>query len=160
MKKLTYALIFLLGFFSCAFIFYSALYFKVEKPLGFTGFTVISEETPGDWITNKDIVILNDRIIIYINGATLSSYADTGSMIPLLDKNSNGIRIKPENENQINTGDIVSYRKGNDLIVHRVIKKAEDEQGVYFITKGDGNQLADEKIRFSDIKYVTIGILY
>ena len=81
-------------------------------------------------------------------------------MKPLLDFNSNGIRIVPKNEEQISVGDIISFEQNGDLIVHRVVEKSEDEEGVYFITKGDNNSASDGKIRFKDIKYVTVGVIW
>lgn len=81
-------------------------------------------------------------------------------MKPVIDGDANGIRIAPESPDQISVGDIVTFKQGNALIVHRVIEKGIDEQGVYFITKGDNNDLSDGKLRFEDIKYVTVAIVY
>jgi len=81
-------------------------------------------------------------------------------MKPLLDKGANGIRITPKNENEINVGDIVSYKFKDILVVHRVVEKGTDDKGIYFITQGDNNILSDGKIRFDDIEYVTIGIIW
>jgi signal peptidase I len=113
---------------------------------------------PGDWITKNDIILQKDKIIINVENASLSNYADSGSMLPVLDYESNGIRIVPSDAEQIEVGDIVTF--SNENIVHRVIEKGEDEEGYWFITKGDNNDINDAKIRFQDIKYVTIGILY
>jgi hypothetical protein len=44
--------------------------------------------------------------------------------------------------------------------VHRVIDKGIDEKGVYFVTKGDNNSVVDGKVRFKDIEYVTIAIIW
>ena len=46
-----------------------------------------------------------------------------------------------------NIGDIVTYRKDNYFITHRIIKK----DGNTFITKGDANNVPDEMIDFNDI---------
>ena len=81
-------------------------------------------------------------------------------MKPLFDHSSNGIRIKPVSEDDINIGDIITFKEGNLLIIHRVIEKGIDNNGVYFITKGDNNFVSDGKIRFKDIEYKTIGIIY
>ena len=96
--------------------------------------------------------------MINIPNASISSYAPTGSMKPTFDQGSNGIRIIPNSAEQIETGDIVTF--GDQNIVHRVIEKGKDEDGYWFVTKGDNNQMSDGKIRFEDIKYVTIGVLY
>jgi signal peptidase I len=98
-----------------------------------------------------------------IKDAVWSNFADTNSMDPFLDANSNGIEIKPDSADQIQVGDIISYKSeyANGIIIHRVIEKGSDEQGTYFKVKGDNNSLKDPgKIRFSQIEGVLIGILY
>lgn len=158
-KKLI--LIFLLGFFSCALLFYVLGFSDLEVPF-VTGFISFENnaESPSDWVSNEDIIILEDKIILNIPHATLSNYASSGSMRPFLDKGANGIRIKPSNETQIEVGDIISYKSFGFLVVHRVVERGIDSKGVYFIPQGDSNVFQDGKIRFEDIEYVTIGIIY
>ena len=81
-------------------------------------------------------------------------------MKPVLDENSHGIRIIPKSENDIHLGDIVTYEKNNELIIHRVVEIGKDENGTYFIPKGDNNAVDDGKIRFNDIKYVTVAMIW
>lgn len=157
-----------ISMFSLGFISYPLLseYVEIsqESPFSFISFTgrstINSLSSPSDFIEKDNVFVYSDKVVINIPGATLSSYEDTGSMEPILDSNSNGIRIKPESEQEIEIGDIVSFRKNGILIVHRVIEKGIDNQGVYFITKGDNNNFNDGKIRFQDIEYITVGILY
>lgn len=151
-----YVFMFLIGFLSCVALFYVTG--SVEQPFGmaFSG----SVDAPSDYIQEDDIYLYSDKIVINLDSAKISRYADTGSMKPVLDENSNGIKIKPVSEDDINVGDIISYRSGFDLIVHRVVEKGVDNQGVYFITKGDNNDVTDGKIRFSDIEYKTVGVLW
>ena len=160
-KLIKTGIIFLFGFLSANLVSYFYIYY-LEIPFSNNfGFSVInSEKTPSDFINENQIKIYPDKIIIEIPDISLSRYASSGSMEPILDKNSNGIRIVPKSEKQIQVGDIISFKKDNYLIVHRVVEKGRDDQGVYFITKGDNNSLNDGKIRFEDIKYITIGILY
>jgi len=115
---------------------------------------------PYDFIDEKQIEIFEDKIIINLEGASLSRYAPTGSMLPLLDAGSNGIRIVPESEEEIHRGDIITFQEGRNLIVHRVIEIGTDEEGTYFITKGDNNDISDGKIRFRDVRYITVGIIW
>ena len=154
-------LIFMLGFFSCAFLFFS---FGSDLEIPFkTGLSVLGGDdisAPTDWVSEEDIIILGDKVILRIDGATLSNYVDSGSMVPVLDKGANGIRVVPESEAQVGVGDIVSFRVGGLLVVHRVVEKGFDGDGVYFVMKGDANLISDGKIRFEDIEYVTIGIIY
>jgi len=116
--------------------------------------------SPNNFIDEGDILIYPDKIVIKINGASISRYEPTGSMKPVLDEIANGIRVKPKSEMEIDVGDIVSFKKDDFLIVHRVIEKGIDEKGIFFITKGDNNDFSDGKIRFKDIEFITIGILY
>jgi len=45
--------------------------------------------------------------------------------------------------------------------VHRVVYKGKDSIGTYFILKGDNNEEVDPgKVRFEQIKYKTIAIIY
>jgi hypothetical protein len=155
-------LIFTAGFISCLIVFYlfSSYSSGLDNPLGnsFTSFNS-NAKAPGDWINLEQIEVNDDSIVIKIPNASLSSYAPTGSMKPVFDAGANGIRIIPASSNQINIGDIVTY--GDENIVHRVVEKGQDENGAWFLTKGDNNNVDDgDKIRFSDIKYVTIGVLY
>lgn len=115
---------------------------------------------PTNRINGTQIEIKNDRIIIHINNAVINQYANTSSMMPIINENANSIEIVPENPEQIHEGDIITFEQGNLLIVHRVIETGYDEKGWYAITKGDNSQGNDGKIRFEQIKYVTIGILY
>ncbi|MCU0642421.1 MAG: hypothetical protein MUF61_02480 [archaeon] len=125
-----------------------------------TSHSISDIQAPQDTIKESNIEVYSDKIVIKVSNASLSAYAPTGSMTPLFNEGANGVRIVPLSEDEIAIGDIVSYQKGENLIVHRVIEKGTDEQGVYFIVKGDNNSEADGKIRFEEIKYKTIAILY
>lgn len=116
--------------------------------------------SPSDYIQKDNIKLYKDRVVILIDNPSISSYADTNSMLPVLDEGSNGIKFVPKNEKEIKVGDIISFKLENKIIVHRVVFIGQDEIGTYFITKGDNNKYADEKIRFSDIVSKTIAIIY
>jgi len=157
-KVIDFVLIFILGFFSCAFILSLVFFHGSEVPFGNGNMDL--EESPSDWILEEDIILLDNKIIINVDNAKLSSYKPTGSMKPVLDKGANGIRVVPGIPEEIDVGDIISFNKNGLLIVHRIVEKGIDSKGVYFITKGDNNNFSDGKIRFENIEYVTIGILY
>jgi hypothetical protein len=154
-----YFLVFLFGFLSCTFLFYVFSNSGLEVPFA-TGLVSFDAQAPSDWVSNEDIIVFDDKIILRIANATLSSYTNSGSMEPVLYRGANGIRVVPADSNQVEVGDIVSFRFGGKLIVHRVVEKGFDEVGLYFITQGDNNALSDEKIRFEDIEYVTIGVIW
>lgn len=158
---LKFSIIFLIGFLSANFINVFMTY-GFERPFpAYLGFSSLNnEQTPQDYIKEEQIKIYDDKIVINVKGASISKYAPTGSMVPILNENSNGIRIVPESEDEIQVGDIITYEDGDMLIVHRVIEKGIDDEGTYFIPKGDNNSLDDGKVRFQDIKFVTIAIIY
>ena len=154
-----YVSIFLIGFLSCMAI--NLVYDEIERPLRIGGLSLVDgTETPGNWITEDQIHVYENAIVIDLIDASLGRYAPTGSMKPVLDEFSNGIRVVPENPSQITVGDIITFEEGDGLIIHRVVEKGNDCNGAYFITKGDNNNVTDGKVRFENIRYVTIGILW
>lgn len=157
MRLAEFGIIFLLGFFSCVLLFSFSSSSDLEMPFGFGGEGI---HAPLDRISEDDIIVGDDTVILKVTNATISRYSGTGSMRPVLDSGANGIRIVPMVEDDVEVGDIVTFRSGENLIVHRVVIKGVDSEGVYFVTKGDNNDFDDGKIRFSDILYVTVGILY
>ncbi len=47
------------------------------------------------------------------------------------------------------------------LIVHRIVEIGNDDEGRYYILKGDNNRFADPgKIRYPQIRYVLIAVVY
>lgn len=142
--------------------------------LGFTSFILIKSNStefplsiksyekasPSDYIEEKNILVYKDRVVIILDNPSLSNYADTNSMLPVLDIGANGIRIAPKNEKDIRVGDIISFEFEDKIVVHRVINIGEDQEGTYYITKGDNNPIDDGKIRFEDIKAKTVAIIY
>ena len=118
---------------------------------------------PSDWVEEGNIRIYDNRIVIYIANASIAGYEDTNSMLPVLDRGSNGIRIVPKSPDDIHVGDIVSYESewSDQLVVHRVVYAGSDSLGSYYITKGDNNADNDPgRVRFSQIKYITVAIVY
>lgn len=154
-KVLLFGLVFFLGFLSANLVGYY-LTNGLENPFSM-GFNFSdANQAPFDFIKENQIHIYDDKVVINVRNASLSRYAPTGSMKPVLDENSNGIRIVPKSEEEIHVGDIITFEQDGNLIVHRVIEKGTDKEGTYFITKGDNNSISDGKIRFKDIRYVTV----
>ena len=84
-------------------------------------------------------------------------------MDPVFDAENHVIKIIPSKETDLEVGDIVSFKSNrvNGNIIHRIIEKRFDENGLYFVTKGDNNNNVDsEKVRFEQITGVVVGILY
>lgn len=132
---------------------------------GISGFSIFENDKiqgPYDFIKNSDITLVDGKLIIDVHDKkiVLSNYIDSESMEPLINKYSTGIGIKISSAEQINVGDIITFRQNGVLIVHRIIEKGFDEKGMYFITKGDNNNFDDGKIRFEQIESVLIGMVY
>ena len=141
-----------------------SLEIKYEKPFAFsikeiTKSTEIS--SPSNHIKENQIHVYQDLIILDIKNASWGSFTDTNSMDPFLDQDSNAIEILPNKADDINVGDVISYQSSYGVIIHRVIEKGEDNQGIYYITKGDNSPFKDpSKIRFKDVKGVVVAIIY
>ena len=133
-------------------------YIDTEKPL-LIGLGNIKQQ-PNNYINKNQIQVEEDRIIIYIKNAKISRYASTGSMLLLLGENANGIEIIPLSPEQISIGNLVTFESQGELIIHRVIDKGQDSKGYWFVTKGDNNPKTDGKIYFSQVKYITIALIY
>lgn len=165
-------LVFIIGFSLGAILFNSSNTFATETdtggfefPAGFYDLTgqAIPRATPTDHLKEDDIEVYNNRVILNVQDAIYARFTPTASMDPVLDEKSNAIEIVPTNENQINEGDIIAYESkfADGIIIHRVIKKGEDQLGTYYIVKGDNNPEADPgKVRFEDIKSVVVAIIY
>ncbi len=156
-QKIELSIIILLLFANIGFFIY-VLNFE-----GISGFVLLKNEkltVPHDFITEENIIADKDQIIIKIENPVLSRYVNSESMLPILDEGTTGIGIKPGSEKDIYVGDIISFEQDGKMLVHRVIKIDNDENGIYFITKGDNNNLDDGKIRFADIDSVLVALVY
>ena len=133
---------------------------SIEQPIEFSNKELPS---PSDWIKEDQIQVLNDKIIINIANPKWAKFTDTNSMDPLFDEESNAIEIIPDLEKDIHIGDVVSYKSNlvDGIIIHRVISIEKDENGAYFILKGDNNKYSDpEKVRFEQIQRILVAIIY
>lgn len=119
-----------------------------------------SVSAPSDYLNESSVIRFDDKLVIKVKNSTLSSYASSGSMLPFITNTSNGIVIVPSSASEIHVGDIVSFTRNNATIVHRIVRISSDEKGIYFVTKGDNVKSEDEMIRFDDIRYKLVGILY
>ena len=119
--------------------------------------------SPLDRVSEDQILVTNERIVINLKGAEWASFTDTNSMDPVIDSGAHAIEIIPQSEDDIQVGDIVAYESeyAEGSIIHRIVHKAQDELGTYFVLKGDNNPTSDPgKIRFEQIKRVVVAIIY
>jgi len=136
---------------------YSTAY---HQPAVFVSKELIS---PNDRIKDSQITVYNDKIVIKIDNANWAKYTDTNSMDGLLDVGTTGIEVEPKNELDLQIGDVVSYKAdwADGLVCHRIIDIGYDSEGWYAIVKGDNVNFADPgKVRFEQVKYVLVGVLY
>jgi hypothetical protein len=138
---------------------------KVEGPVNNVIEQVMTGEkpSPADHIKEDQIHVYDDKIVIEIKNARWAGFQDTNSMDPVLDKDSNAIQIIPQKPEDIQVGDIISYQSEmfNTVIIHRVVEIKQDEQGIYYVTRGDNNSANDpEKIRFEMVRRILVAIIY
>lgn len=153
------ALTFVLGWLS-SYVYSNIQYSDDELPsLGPTS----AKPSPYDRVSDSQIHVYDDYVVIDIPDIQWASYADTHSMEPVLWTGSNGLELIPKSASDIHVGDVVAYEANwsDGLIVHRVIDSGFDEYGAYYVLKGDNNSSIDPgRVRFSQIKYVLIGVIY
>lgn len=87
---------------------------------------------------------------------TIVEFTDTHSMEPTL--STKALAIKTQiNPDEIKIGDIISFKMGDDKIIHRVIGIENNK----FITKGDNVKLTDDyKVSPEDVTGVIVAIIY
>ncbi len=141
-----------------------------------------SDIVPRDSITNTQLPAVLPYVTIEMNKLNLGltktprvwmpSIPDTNSMDGTFDKGHNNILISGQDgEEQLRLrqwleaqppGNIVVYRIEDKIYaIHRIIKVGKDNQGVYFIIKGDNNSAADPyRVRSENIEWLSIGIIY
>jgi len=129
--------------------------------------------SPSDTLTEDQIRVYRDGVEVSLDGLdeewelfldlddpTWSTFTDTNSMDPVFDQGANTVRIKVPPET-LQEGDIISYRRGDSIIIHRIVHKDVDEQGLYFVLKGDNNPASDPgKVRPGQILGKVVAILY
>ncbi|MDO4282629.1 MAG: signal peptidase I [Clostridia bacterium] len=79
----------------------------------------------------------------------------SGSMEPNINIGDIVITKNIENEGEnVKIGDVISYRKGQAVITHRVVQIDYNEDGeIMFKTKGDSNNAEDsEEVKYSNIE--------
>jgi len=161
LKTIIIVCVFLLGVFSTNI--YAEL--NKEQPLSTTTKNTdeLSIKTPSDKLTENQIKVYSSRVILDIKNAEWASFTPTGSMEPVLNENSNAIELVPESEDEIEVGDICSYKSdyATGTIIHRVVYKGQDEKGTYYVFKGDNNPTSDPgRIRFDQVKRCVVAIIY
>ena len=67
------------------------------------------------------------------------------------------IITKEKSKKDIKVGDIISFKDGDSTITHRVIKVISQNGEILYQTKGDNNNVSDEKnIKYEDVEGVYV----
>ena len=67
----------------------------------------------------------------------------SGSMSPNIKKGDVVIIEKNRDFENLEIGQVIAYKKGNVIVVHRLTKKIMVDGMYYFYTKGDANEFVD-----------------
>ena len=119
--------------------------------------------SPANFFDTNQIRVYRDRVVLEQENILWAGFEDTKSMLPIINKDTNALQIAPNCPEDIKLGDIVSYRSdyADGIIIHRVIHIDEDEQGIYFVLKGDNNPTSDPgRIRCHQIDRKVVAIIY
>jgi len=118
--------------------------------------------SPSDRIDSSQLsMTANGLLVKGLTGIRIVNIADTNSMDPVIDAEATVVETIPKTSDELHLGDIISYKSGDNLIIHRIIEISSDENGWFATVKGDNNSVPDpDKVRFEQIKGVVVGILY
>jgi hypothetical protein len=125
--------------------------------------SALPQASPKDRIAERQIAVYGDRIVLDIQNAQWARFSDTKSMEPVLHAGANAIELVPHDDQDVQVGDICSYRSefADGDIIHRVVHKGADEQGTYFVFKGDNLATSDPgRVRFAQIQRCVVAIVY
>lgn len=98
-------------------------------------------------MNNCDRTILREiSFSILSEGKSIKLRAEGYSMYPAI-KPGSTIHIEPYPEgNEPSEGDIIACGSESGMVVHRLIRKAKDEGGTYYVTRGDSNLSEDHPV--------------
>ena len=124
--------------------------------------------SPRDIIKWKQIVWDEAGESISIKGikgkVLIAGIVDTNSMDGLFDYGHNVLLISDFDKTELEVGDIIVYATTtNDvgMIIHRIVEKGVDGEGIWYKCKGDNNFKKDPYVlREVNILYLCIGIIY
>lgn len=134
---------------------------ETQTPEGFSNNNDMA--SPASHIEQNQIKVTNKNVELDLQDAKWATFKDTKSMLPVLDKDTYALQIEPTCPEEIQTGDIVSYKSNirNNIIIHRVIDKGEDDKGIYYTLQGDNNESPDpERVRCDQIDRKVVAIIY
>ncbi|MFZ5968813.1 MAG: signal peptidase I [Bacillota bacterium] len=109
------------------------------------------KENPLSWLITSIVSIA----LVWFSAGVFPLYPSvivTGSMEPMI-KPGDVILVKKIDGNNVQTGDVIQFRKDSILIAHRVIEVKEVDKGKMYRTQGDNNSGPDvEPVKPEDVK--------
>ena len=157
---------------------HSMVFIALPSLIYIAAFTIIDEhlEQP-QYIFSKENFSIWDiplAAIVIILAALISGFfphymigVGSDSMRPKINK-GDALILKKVHEEPLKKGDVVAYKKGKKVIVHRIVEVHDEKGTVYYVTKGDANNATDPaevkqsqvqgivKIRIPYIAYPTV----
>ncbi|MBR3210130.1 MAG: signal peptidase I [Bacilli bacterium] len=88
-------------------------------------------------------------ILVYFTSGYFRLWAiviASGSMTPEINKGDAVIIDKKFDFDSLNKGQIIAYKSGNIIVVHRIVKKEHIKDNYYYVTKGDSNESEDNLV--------------
>lgn len=122
------------------FLYKIYVYFKREQD------EKISREYNKNRIGSLILPSLLVAFLVYITSGYFYYHAiviASGSMTPNILKGDVVVIEKIKNKKDIELGTVIAYRYDQRIIVHRLVKKINVSEGIYYYTKGDANNEVD-----------------
>ena len=98
-------------------------------------------------------------ILVYFTSGYFRLWAivvASGSMSPEIHKGDVVIINRKIDFSNLNKGQIIAYKSGNIIVVHRIIKRDYINKRYYYITKGDASKSEDNLIITEDMIIGTV----
>lgn len=112
-----------------------------------------TEFSSSERVSLDAITVFPDKVIIDAPNIRYARVA-SNSMSPAFTDKSKVFEMIPSSPEDIQIGDVISFREGDIVVMHRVIEIVDGK----YRTKGDANKKADELlVSFDQIEGVVVG---
>jgi len=134
----------------------------IENDNAFNTLNIKSNISPSLTINESQILVYETHAEIVYPNMSWFTLEPTGSMLPLANTGTYMLGVNVTDDNELHVGDIVTYNsESGEYIMHRIINISNDENGTYYILKGDNNPIADKnKIRLNQVVFKVVSIIY
>lgn len=96
-------------------------------------------------VTDIPVMIFTVILIMLISGRFTYAIIGVGSesMTPKIYKGDAVVYKEVKTEKDFEVGDILVFKSGNKMIIHRLVEIKQDGNTTYYVTKGDANNAVD-----------------